>query len=148
MRLKQLVLSALLLLQTGCASWAYRSYACQDQRDFSGIGHVFGLITQIGDCALFKNFKIETGTYYQNHSETIRYSIETVETMKSGVAEPIRNLSRSFNCKSESDSYFVVKLIENKNDIFGKKFENSSVFVTKAIQNMIDRDETLSQTCN
>ncbi len=148
MKIKYLVLIftfVLGLLNLGCSSLGYRSYACSKQ--FYSYSKVAGFLLQVGDCALFKSVSFETGDYYRDYKGWIDFEVQNYELGRKYAPERLENFGYAFNCEKDGLVPFAEMLLKKKLDIFGENYQNSARFVSLKIRSEIESDELLRSKC-
>lgn len=134
----------ILLSNIGCSSWAYRPKACERQHPY---GAVAGYVFQIGDCALSKNFYIETGDYYRSSKWFIDLAVEVHEKHPTKTYESLLEFARVFNCEEDAFQLFADVITNKRVEIFGENFEKSPRKVTLNVIQFIEQDSILKTKC-
>lgn len=143
--LESFLLLLMLSFLLGCASLAHREFACENS-SASGVGYV-GLIFQVGDCAPFKSFRIETGDYYRTKKRYIDWEVSIYRTSRQSVPEVLEDFARAYNCSPAEYKTFADTIFYHKDEIFGHDFSRSPREVSLSIFNYIDRDPILRSNC-
>lgn len=136
----------------GCTHFAHRKYACEDlfQKNFgfpAGAAVFIGNAFQVGDCSIFRDFKIETGDYYRQHKEMIDFEIKIYDSKSVRSYDNLINFAKAYNCENDTASDFIKELIRNQQNIFGTDFSKSARSVSLEVIKMINADERLKNRC-
>lgn len=102
---------------------------------------VFGVITQLNDCALIDGLKIEMGSYFAAKRDEIASDI------KQGGGEGLNKLGLYMGCNDENLSKFSKMVNANQNYILGDNFENQARTVMLRIRQKINEDDKLKDSC-
>lgn len=142
------ILSFLIL---GCSSFAHYPYACRATADSNPYKFPYllvGNIAQVDQCAVFKKFRVELGSYYAKYKTEIDEEVKLDKGLTTGWPDAIYNFGRAFNCPEKQLKEFNLMVLKNKEDIFGKDYVNSARHVTLTVRKLIDENDELRVACN
>lgn len=137
---------ALLLLLFSHPSYPYNSHQCDEVADtlygYKWFYKVFGMITQLNECALIDGIKIETGGYYQAKKAMIDSDVR-----RNVDGENLDKFGIFVGCEKSDLQAFSALVISNKDEIFGKDFEHQPRTVMLNLYKKLDSNEKLKVSC-